>query len=176
VRREPSWPRGGQSSAHGDPRSAVTGAHDLEWWRPFGSWSPRCAPGTDLDPAAVSGDQTRLSAESELTVYRVAQEALSNVVRHAQATHTRVNCISVTRSCSRSPTTAAASLPPASRRRAPRPPGTDLDAREGIPDRRQSDVHPRKPHGTRFRPRSGFTPDPPPVADALVNRVCLRTV
>jgi len=39
----------------------------------------------------VSGDQVRLSAQCELTVYRVAQEALSNVVRHAKATNTRVD-------------------------------------------------------------------------------------
>ena len=39
----------------------------------------------------VSGGQVRLSAECELTVYRVAQEALSNVVHHAQATNARVD-------------------------------------------------------------------------------------
>src|ERR1035437_6566508 len=39
----------------------------------------------------VVGDQVRLSDRCELTLYRVAQEALSNVVRHAQATHTRVD-------------------------------------------------------------------------------------
>jgi signal transduction histidine kinase len=39
----------------------------------------------------VSGDQVRLSDQCELTVYRVAQEALSNVVRHAHAKHTRVD-------------------------------------------------------------------------------------
>jgi signal transduction histidine kinase len=39
----------------------------------------------------VSGEQVRLSAQCELTVYRVAQEALSNVVRHAQATNSRVD-------------------------------------------------------------------------------------
>jgi len=39
----------------------------------------------------VRGDQVRLSAQSELTVYRVAQEALSNVAHHSQAPHARVD-------------------------------------------------------------------------------------
>jgi len=39
----------------------------------------------------VTGDQVRLTAQSELTVYRVAQEALSNVVRHANATNTWID-------------------------------------------------------------------------------------
>jgi signal transduction histidine kinase len=39
----------------------------------------------------VSGNEVRLSPECELTVYRVAQEALSNVVRHSHARHTRVD-------------------------------------------------------------------------------------
>lgn len=39
----------------------------------------------------VSGDQSRLSDQCELTLYRVAQEALSNIVRHAHATSTSVD-------------------------------------------------------------------------------------
>jgi signal transduction histidine kinase len=39
----------------------------------------------------MSGDQVRLSAHCELTIYRVAQEALSNVARHAHATTTWVD-------------------------------------------------------------------------------------
>ncbi len=34
----------------------------------------------------ISGEEQRLSPEVELTLYRMAQEALSNVVRHSQAT------------------------------------------------------------------------------------------
>ncbi len=39
----------------------------------------------------VNGDQIRLSPENELTVYRVAQESLSNVVHHADATRALVD-------------------------------------------------------------------------------------
>src|SRR5680860_167065 len=39
----------------------------------------------------VSGDEVRLASPSELAVYRVTQEALSNIVRHAQAKHVRVD-------------------------------------------------------------------------------------
>lgn len=39
----------------------------------------------------VSGDEARLASTSELTVYRVTQEALNNIVRHAQAKHIRVD-------------------------------------------------------------------------------------
>lgn len=39
----------------------------------------------------VHGNEVRLSSESELAVFRVAQEALTNVVRHAHSTHTRLD-------------------------------------------------------------------------------------
>lgn len=39
----------------------------------------------------VSGDEVRLASPSEMAVYRVTQEALSNIVRHAQAKHVRVD-------------------------------------------------------------------------------------
>jgi two-component system sensor histidine kinase UhpB len=50
----------------------------------------RARHGISID-LQVSGDQARLSDRCELTVYRVAQEALSNVVRHAHATQTLVD-------------------------------------------------------------------------------------
>jgi two-component system sensor histidine kinase UhpB len=39
----------------------------------------------------VTGRRRRLSSELETTVYRIAQESLTNVARHAQATHARVH-------------------------------------------------------------------------------------
>lgn len=38
----------------------------------------------------VNGPQRRLKAEQELVLYRIAQEALHNVLRHSQATNTQV--------------------------------------------------------------------------------------
>jgi signal transduction histidine kinase len=45
----------------------------------------------DLDLASDRGEETtRLSPELEATIYRLVQEALTNVVKHAGATHARV--------------------------------------------------------------------------------------
>lgn len=38
-----------------------------------------------------TGDEQRLAHEMELTLYRMAQEALNNVIRHSQAKHAEVN-------------------------------------------------------------------------------------
>jgi len=87
----------------------------------------------------VTGDQVRLSDQCELTLYRVAQEALGNVVRHAHATHTSVGLhfgeqvvLTVTdngRGIPASKVLAAGSGGGAR---------LDRDARKGQPDRRQS--------------------------------------
>jgi signal transduction histidine kinase len=39
----------------------------------------------------LTGHRGRLSSELETTLYRIAQESLTNVARHAQATHARVH-------------------------------------------------------------------------------------
>lgn len=42
---------------------------------------------------SVGGERRRLAPEIEMTVYRIAQEALNNIARHAQATDVRVRLI-----------------------------------------------------------------------------------
>jgi hypothetical protein len=40
---------------------------------------------------SLAGDLTNLGEEVNITVYRLVQEALTNVARHAQATHARIS-------------------------------------------------------------------------------------
>ena len=118
----------------------------------------------------VSGDQVRLSPESELTVYRVAQEALSNVVRHAQAKHTRVDLhfgehvvLTVTDDGCGIPASSTTS--------------ESLGGHLGLVGMRERvqlvggslEVRARKPHGTLVRATvQGAPSEPRPAADALV--------
>ena len=62
-----------------------------------------------LHPGEAHGGGGRLDAELESTIYRVVQEALTNVSRHAEATNAVVRLSGDERRCSRaSPTTARA--------------------------------------------------------------------
>lgn len=51
-------------------------------------WSHHCGVAVDLEAAWLKSK--RLAADIETTLYRVTQEALTNVARHAQATHVSV--------------------------------------------------------------------------------------
>lgn len=64
---------------------------DLGLVRALRSLSKRLAEQTDLEIAlAVHKGLPKLAEEDEIVVYRVAQEALTNVLRHAEAKHVRI--------------------------------------------------------------------------------------
>src|SRR5665811_393815 len=118
----------------------------------------------------VSGDQIRLSSENELTVYRVAQESLSNVVRHANATRALVDLqfgqqvvLTITDDGFGIPALSTMSTTP----------GGHLGL-VGMRERvnlvgGRLEIRPNTPHGTLVRASlRGALPEPQPVADGLM--------
>lgn len=111
----------------------------------------RVRSGLSID-LRVRGEAIRLSPELELTVYRVIQESLSNVIRHASASHVTIRVrfgerIVLTISDD------GCGIPPAARRIG----GPDggfglLGMRERVNLAGGAlDVRPRRPHGTTIR-------------------------
>src|SRR5579864_4402403 len=52
------------------------------------NWSKRAGISAELHTSGLSGD--RLASETETTLYRIAQEALTNVAKHSRAEHVDV--------------------------------------------------------------------------------------
>ena len=118
----------------------------------------------------VSGDQIRLSSENELTVYRVAQESLSNVVRHANATRALVD-LQFGQQVVLTITDDGCGIPASSTMSAT--PGGHLGL-VGMRERvnlvgGRLEIRPNTPHGTLVRASlRGALPEPQPVADGLM--------
>jgi PAS domain S-box-containing protein len=53
-------------------------------------WSSRVRVTADLHTAGLEEDEDRLSSEIETTLYRIAQEALNNIAKHAHAKHVEI--------------------------------------------------------------------------------------
>jgi two-component system sensor histidine kinase DegS len=49
--------------------------------------------GIHVDVAAALGDETRLPGELETALYRLVQEALTNVVKHSRASHVSISIV-----------------------------------------------------------------------------------
>jgi glucose-6-phosphate-specific signal transduction histidine kinase len=84
------------------------------------------------------------SKEAAITLYRVVQESLNNIVKHSQASEARISIERQSDAVSPSPTTAGALHPQAPRRKGQLRPGRDDRAR-AHPGRRTELSFTRRP-------------------------------
>src|SRR5690606_38490189 len=100
-RRVPRWPSSSAPAVPRSPRSAACGVLRLDPGQPSSDMPPAGLDGlpelvdrvrstglhVDLDMNLAAGDGSQLPAALAVSVYRIVQEALTNVVAHTAATH-----------------------------------------------------------------------------------------